>query len=120
MTSLNSFGAIMTHAIELETQLRNYYHRVGNDLRAVDADKRRLNLERVRRENVTEIKLEPIQGLDEAHYTLNLDDISDAGQKAVETTAARFYTDVARHMNVREAQRALERAARQHAALAEG
>lgn len=114
MTSLNTFGAIMTFAIELETQLRDYYQAAGNAPRAAEADKRRQNFERVRRENVTEIKLEAIEGLHEADYVLNTGDASPAGQKAVEEVAARFYTDTAPKINVREAQRALERAAKQH------
>ncbi|MCC6804696.1 MAG: hypothetical protein IT319_17570 [Anaerolineae bacterium] len=118
MTSLNTFGAILTYAIELETRLRDYYQAAGIGGRAADADKRRSNLERVRRENVTEIKLEPIEGLDEADYALNLDDTSAAGQAAAEATAARFFSDVAPKINVREAQRALERCARQHNELA--
>lgn len=119
MSSLNTFGAIMTHAIALESQLRDYYQAAGHAERAADADKRRVTLERVRRENVTEIKLEPIQGLNEADYSLNLNDTTPAAQKAIETTAARFYTDVAPKINVREAQRALERCGRQHTELAE-
>lgn len=118
MSSLNTFGAILTYAIELETQLRDYYQAAGNATRAAEADKRRANLERVRRENVTEIKLEPIEGLDEADYALNLDDTSADGQQAIERTAARFYADVAPKINVREAQRALERCGRQHEELA--
>ena len=118
MTALNSFGSILAYAIELETRLRDYYTGAGDASRAADADKRRSNLERVRRENVTEIKLEPIDGLDEPDYALNLSDKSEAGQKAVERTAAQFYDDVAPKINVREAQRALERCAKQHRALA--
>lgn len=118
MASLNTFGAILTYAIELETRLRDYYQGIGNSTRAAEADKRRSNLERVRRENVTEIKLEPIEGLDEANYVLNLGDASTAGQKTIESIAARFYTDVAPKINVREAQRALERCGRQHEELA--
>lgn len=120
MASLNTFGAILTYAIDLETRLRDYYQSAGASARAADADKRRANLERVRRENVTEIKLEPIEGLDEADYTLRLDDSSAAGQQAIETTVARFFADVAPKLNVREAQRALERCARQHQELASG
>ncbi len=104
----------MTFAIELETQLRDYYQAAGDADRARDADKRRITLERVRRENVTEIKLEPIEGLDENNYTLILTDTSDAGKKSVEQSAARFYVEVAPHINVREAQRALERCGKQH------
>jgi hypothetical protein len=117
MTSLNSFGSILSFAIELETRIRDYYQAAGSSARAADADKRRVNLERVRRENVTEIKLEPIEGLHEGNYTVNVEDTSAAGQSALEATAARFYTDVAPKINVREAQRALERCARQHREL---
>ena len=119
MSSLNTFGAIMTFAIEMETKLRDYYQSAGNTARAADADKRRVNLERVRRENVTEIKLEPIEGLDEGDYTLNLDVQSDEARAAIEATAAMLYQDVAPKINVREAQRALERCARQHAEMAQ-
>ncbi|NWF69404.1 MAG: hypothetical protein HXY40_09985 [Chloroflexi bacterium] len=115
MPSLNTFGAILTYAIEMESRLRDYYQAAGSEERARETDKRRSNLERVRRENVTEIKLEPIEGLDEADYALNLDDASAAGQQAAESTAARFYTDTAPKINVREVQRALERCAKQHA-----
>jgi hypothetical protein len=117
MTQLNSFGSVFTFAIELETRLRDYYSAAGDASRATDADKRRINLERVRRENVTEIKLEPIEGLHEDDYALDLSDTSPAGQKAVEAAAVRFYTDTAPTINVREAQRALERCAKQHREL---
>jgi hypothetical protein len=118
MSSLNTFGAIMTFAIELETQLRNAYAVVGDNARSAEAEKRRVTLERVRRENVTEIKLEPIEGLDEANYMLDVHVPHETDFKAIEANAARFYTDVAPKINVREAQRALERCARQHAEIA--
>lgn len=118
MSALNTFGAILSYAIDLEARLTTYYKSAGDAARAADADKRRVNFERVRRENVTEIKLEAIEGLNEADYALNLDDASATGMAAVEATAARFYADVAPKINVREAQRALEKAAKQHQALA--
>ncbi|NDJ62588.1 MAG: hypothetical protein GYB67_15780 [Chloroflexi bacterium] len=116
--SLNTFGAVMTFAIDLEARLRDYYRSASADDHAAAADKRRQTLERVRRENVTEIKLEPIDGLDVADCQLDLTDTSAAGQRAAAATAARFYTDAAPKLNVREAQRALERCARHHRALA--
>ena len=73
-------------------------------------------MERVRRENVTEIKLEPIEGLDQADYAIDWNDTSPAGQQAAAATAARYYIDTAPKLNVREAQRALERCAKQHRA----
>ncbi len=116
--SLNTFGAILTHAIELESQLAAYYQAAGDSSRAADADKRRVKLERVRRESVLEITLEAIDGLEAEHYALNTADTSAAGQQAVEKTAAQFYADVAPKINVREAQRVLEKVGREHAALA--
>jgi len=119
MASLDTFGAILTYAIELERKLHDYYQAAGNGERAQEADKRRSKLERVRREAVLEITLEAIDGLDAGNYLFNTSDASPGGQKAVEQAAARFYADVAPKINVREAQRALERAGREHATLGE-
>jgi hypothetical protein len=118
MASLNTFGAILTHAINLETALRDYYQQAGKADRAKAADKRRQTMERIRRETVLEITLEPIDGLDEADYVLDLSDSSDEAQQALEASAARFYHDVAPKINVRQAQRALERAGKEHQELA--
>ena len=115
MASLNTFGAIFTHAIELEAQLSAYYGGIGDAKLSKAADKRRLKLERVRRENVVEITLEPIEGLDAADYALDLSVESADGQAAVAQTAARFYKEVAPKINVRAAQRALERCGNEHA-----
>ncbi len=116
--SLNTFGAILTYAIELEKKLAAYYTGLGESSRAADAEKRRSKLERARREYVLEITLEAIDGLDEANYALDLTDQSAAGQKAVEGMAAKFYTEVAPRINVRDAQRVLEKCGKEHAALA--
>lgn len=119
MTSLNTFGAILTYAINLEAQLRDYYQKASDSERSSEAEKRRSTLERIRREYVVEITLEPIDGLNEADYELHLGDHSAAGKQIVEQVAARFYADVAPKINVRQAQRALERCGRQHAELAQ-
>ena len=118
MASLNAFGAILTYAIELEGTLNGYYQKAGNRDRADAAEKRRSKLERARRTYVLEITLEPIDGLDEANYGMNLSDTSPAGQKAVEQIATLFYSDVAPHINVRDAQRLLEKCGREHAEAA--
>lgn len=117
MASLNTFGAILSYAIELETRLTDYYKAAGKAEQVSAADKRREKLERARRTYVLEITLEPIDGLNEANYTLNLNDTSPAGQKAVEQIATRFYNEVSPHINVRDAQRLLEKCAKEHAAL---
>lgn len=114
MSSLNTFGAIMSYAIEMEGQLSDYYGKAGQSDKAKAADKRRQKLERARRENVVEITLEAIEGLDEADYALNLEDTSDAGQQSAASTAARFYADVAPKINVRQAQRILEKCGKEH------
>jgi hypothetical protein len=118
MASLNTFGAILTYAVNLEAALRDYYQQAGDAERSKAADKRRQTMERIRRETVLEITLEPIEGLNEADYVLVLSDTSSSGQQAVEATAARFYVEVAPRINVRQAQRALERAAKEHQELA--
>ena len=118
MATLNTFGSILTYAINLETNLRDYYEGAEDADRAKAADKRRQKLERVRREYVLEITLEPIEGLDEGDYDLNFDDTSAEGQSALEKTAAQFYTDSAPKINVRQAQRALEKCAKEHNELA--
>lgn len=120
MTSLNTFGAILTYAIQLETQMTEYYKRAGNAEQSSAADKRRAKLERARREYVLEITLEAIEGLNEADYALDLSDISAAAQKTVAQTAARFYQDVAPRINVRDAQRILEKCAKEYSAAAAG
>lgn len=114
MASLNTFGAVFTFAIELEAQLSAYYSGIGEAALAQAAEKRRKKLERVRRENVVEITLEPISGLDAADYALDLSDGAAAGQSAAAGTAAQFYRDAAPKINVRAAQRALERCGREH------
>ena len=118
MSSLNTFGAILTYAIEQETRLADYYKKAGNTDQSTAADKRRVKLERARSLYVLEITLEPIEGLDEANYALNLDDTSAAGQKVVASTAARFYSEVAPSINVRDAQRILEKCGKEYVALA--
>ncbi|MDZ4769519.1 MAG: hypothetical protein SGJ24_10345 [Chloroflexota bacterium] len=113
-SDLNSFGAIFAFAIDLESRLRDYYTAAGDPGKAADADKRRTTLERVRRENVTEIKLEPIEGLDSADFAVDLAEPSAEGMAKNAAIAARFYESAAPKLNVREAQRALERAGRAH------
>ena len=113
--TLNTFGAVFTFAIELEARLSAFYTRLGEAEKAQAAEKRRVRLERVRRENVVEITLEPIAGLDGDDYALDLSDGSTDGQAAAARIAARFYRDAAPKINVRAAQRALERCGKEHA-----
>ncbi|HRL12590.1 MAG TPA: hypothetical protein PKX07_11970 [Aggregatilineales bacterium] len=104
MSSLTTFGAVMTFAIQLEESLQALYDGIGRVDDARKAARRKDKLERVRRENIVEITLEQIEGLNDADYALN-------GLNAAEAAAvvARFYADAAPKINVLQARRALER-----------
>ena len=76
---LGTFGAVMKFAMELESKSLSFYEgavekAAGDELRSLlslikeKCDKRIATLERVRRENVTEMILEPITGLDSGSY----------------------------------------------------
>ena len=114
MSALNQFGAVFSFAIDMETQIAAYYEALGDSVRAAAADKRREKLERTRREQVLEITLEPIEGLDGDDFALDTGDTSAAGQAAVAKTAAAFYAAAAPKINVRQAQRILERCGREY------
>ncbi len=114
MAALNNFGAIFTFAIEFEGQLADYFQKAGQADLASASSKRKTNFERVRRENITEIKLEPIEGLDSDNYAIDASDTSAEGVSNAKAIAIKFYNDVAPQINVREAQRALEKAAKQY------
>lgn len=114
MAELNNFGAIFTFAIEMEQQISDYYAAQGLEAEAQASTKRIDKLERARREYVVEITLEPIDDLHSDDFTLDTDDTSEAGRDAVEATAKRFYTTAAPKVNVRQAQRILEKCGKQY------
>ena len=119
MISLNlgTFGTIIKFALEIEVKVSDFYKEV-NKLAKNDAlvkllgdlvtrTQKRINtLERVRRENVTEMILEPIEGLDSDSFTIETSesgDIDDATIKTlastIETTLQRFYTIAAKKID---------------------
>lgn len=114
MRELNTFGAVLTYAIEIETLLRDAYRESGKDAEAKAADQRRHRLERTRSEHVLEITLEPIHGLNVSDYVTLHDASADLVEKEAAATA--FYNDASPKINVRQAQRVLQRCAREHAA----
>jgi len=124
--ALNQFGAVMTFAIELENQLTAFYeqaaapggtHADNFKQRAEDAIKRRKRIEQSRRSDVTEITLEPIEGLDETAYQLDLSRPDPAAVNQIERIVQQFYTDAAPKINVRESRKVLERCLKEHASL---
>lgn len=121
--ALNQFGAVMTFAVELEEALAAFYTAAAAALpdhaeelrkRSGEARKRSQKLQRSRRNDITEITLEPIEGLAAADYALDTSSYSPASIDALERNAARFYADAAPKINVREARRLLERCQQEH------
>ena len=113
MPLLNNFGAVFTFAIQLEDTLHDYYQNLDDSGAAQAAKKRIDKLERARREYVVEITLEPIEDLDSDDYVLDTSDTTEAGRATIEDTMQRFYKDAAPKMNVRQAQRILEKCGKQ-------
>ena len=121
--ALNQFGAVMTFAIEMEAQLAEFYDGLaeqGGDRaeeftgRADGSRKRSSRLEASRRQNVTEITLEPIEGLEEADYALDLSVTTADNINAIEATVCQFYEDVTPKINVRESRQVLQRNLKEH------
>jgi rubrerythrin len=133
---LRTFGALVTAAVQLEESLAAFYEQAAQSAREGAAktllgdlgeETRALSgrLERVRREQVNEMLLEPIPGLDPADYVIALDEAGEITHDALftraleaEATIARYYRDAAEQMPVPEAGRSLSRAADVHAGRA--
>ncbi|MHA1993349.1 MAG: hypothetical protein ACW97Z_02290 [Candidatus Hodarchaeales archaeon] len=122
--SLTQFGSIISYAILLEEKLEDFYKDLASKedgilsqeflIRAKACVKRKQRLERSRRENITEITLEPIEGLDESNYQLIFSGKSSEDIDAVEKQIITFYLDVTPKINVLEARRVLKRCQKEH------
>ena len=123
--TLNQFGAVMTFAVELESQLAIFYTKAfaqaDNENKAIyskraeDATTRQKKLEKSRRENVTEIILEPIEGLNPPK--INLESFKPENIAEIEKEVAQFYLQASEKVNVLEAQRVLKKCFKEHKAL---
>ena len=128
---LSTFGAIMKLAMDCERQITAILEKLGrtsrpegfNDLseRILGDSKKSLNLlERVRRESINEVILEPTTGLEDSDYRLEdrlCEELSapEFGrylEDALERTC-RFYTDAASKISNPEAARVFKRLAQQ-------
>lgn len=128
--SLNTFGAVLTFAIELEGAMQKFYEGasavVGDgdttelfENYAKKSGKRKQRLTAVRQDNVTEMVLEPISGLDQANYEPVASTPTDrAGALAeairLEERAERFYQDAGPKLNVTEPRRAFQKLAQEN------
>ena len=123
---LATFGAILSFAIDLEGKAAQFYESATSlhehfATLASAAQKNGKQLERIRRENVAEMILEPIADFDSEDYTPNLalssdaspaDVVAQAGE--VEAAFQRFYETAAEKLPIKEVSRRLTKLARQH------
>jgi hypothetical protein len=122
--SLTQFGAVLSFAIDLEDKIAKYYEestskfdaRYSDELlsRSNSAKKRKKKLEKTRRENVTEMTLEPIEGLTEENYKIDLSDFSFNNINSLEVTISRFYVEAGPKINVLESQRIFKKCYVEH------
>lgn len=130
---LENFGSILNFAEELEDQDRRFYeaaagnpacsalHDLFVELAAGAAQNAR-TVQRIRRENVTEMILEPITGFTRAPFCEACEGAAVLGAAEVlqtarrlESRAARYYREAAARLKaLNEVARALERLARNH------
>jgi len=130
---LNTFGALLKFALELEEAAARFYEgaakAAGDEVlrnalaaRAASAKKNTQRLERVRREQVNEMLLESIEGLRESDYRAGedaspgaADDDLAASAAALEAACERFYRDAAERLSIPEVVRSFRRLADAHA-----
>jgi hypothetical protein len=130
-TELTTFSAILTFAAELEGTLAAFYEsaaQVSGDLAEAfenngrKAAKRRQRLIAIRQDNITEMVLEPITGLNAEDYTVT--DITAPGTPTdraealaqaitIEGRAEKFYLETGPKLNVTEPRRAFQKMAQE-------
>jgi len=126
---LNTFGALLKFALDLEAALARFYSEAqaaatGESLQGIfvelasAGERNRKRLEQVRRQQVNEMLLESMQGLHADDYRVDL----DAGGSELPRTAIhaeirleRFYRDAAARLSLPEVARSFRRLAEAHA-----
>jgi len=113
---LGTFGAIFKFAIEFERASATWYRELGNECTelAAGAEKRAERLDRVRREMVTEMILEPLSGLRSEDYAVDWTKKGPEAVRAIEETGRHFYTDMAGRISVTEVARTFKKLAQEH------
>lgn len=126
MTELGTFGAVIRFAIDLESRAVAFYQALadGGQTAAPDAlqalvrahKKRQQQLEQMRRENVTEMILEPIHGLERDRWDIALG-ASLAEAVGLERHIAGFSLAAAAKVSIPQVARQFRRLAEESAAL---
>jgi len=123
---LNSFGAILNFAENVEKEDMAFYQTAATQAEAtihlkfaslaIEGKKHIAQIQRTRRENVTEMILEPIQDFERSSYQMHIGDPAEMDAETLMTTAIslearaiRYYGDAARKMRaLPEVARALQ------------
>jgi len=125
---LGTFGAIISFSLELEMQASEFFENHNKKVFSqIDSQllkslqKRVSRLRRIRQELITEMILEPINGVDSGDYTLSIStgtDEADLLQQAVrlDENMNRFYTTMGPLIPMKEVQRAFLRLAKENEA----
>ncbi len=100
--NLATLGAVLKFALKLETEARDFYENNANFTSfkslLIQYEKRIKKLKRIRRENTTEMILEPIENFVSEPYEITIlieDNKTENTGKIIEKTLERFYSDSA-------------------------
>jgi rubrerythrin len=123
MKELGTFGAIVTFALDLENQALAFYQGLDDSessstiLQLVKGSQKRLQrLTRLRQELVTEMILEPISGVFESDYQVDLSGSPNWSEMAnsLEQNMGTFYSTTAPLIPMKEVERAFLRLAKEN------
>ena len=103
LLDLGTFGAIIKFALEIEGSVGEFYSIAGEQAKdgtlvallgdlVTRGQKRLKTLERVRRENVTEMILEPIEGLESDSFAIETVVSQDTDEATIKTLAVNIET----------------------------
>ncbi len=125
---ISNFGAVLQYGMYLEQESARFYTEAAGRARdealrqtladlAAESERRLKTLERIRRENVTEMILTPIHDFHSRDYAADFrtpdgDGALRDAAVAVESAKARYYADARARIELAEAGRALGRLAR--------
>ena len=123
---LGTFGAIISFAIELESQAFEHYENINQtvfsqtDSQLLNSSQKRVSrLKRIRQELVTEMILEPITGVDSSDFVLSISEGTNEADLLhqtilLEENLHRFYSTMAPLIPMKEVQRAFLRLAKEN------